>query len=243
MQRRDQLLRLRMVEGAIEQVHSHYTKRFLLFDVQFIEHPHVNDDLARLRAWLSLEAHTEPAVRFIVLLETARGHGFGKNEERAFPTYYRIEPFDEQVVLVIEHGEQALAAHITIGRSVNRVTESHVVGRDRFRDRAGRAADVKKSACDLLTGADLGKRAVLLRVQIDLDRLLIGAELHLSVHMDAVAAVSDRRKLSLPASIACAVGLPLRTADATAALARRFLPATSRADCSAARRRSNRRGC
>ena len=59
-------------------------ERFLLIDVLFVEHADVNDDLARFAARLGLKTNAEPAVRFVVLLETARRHRVGENKESAF---------------------------------------------------------------------------------------------------------------------------------------------------------------
>ena len=52
-----------MIERAVDQVHADHAERFLLVDVCFVEHAHVNDDLARLAARFGLKAHPEPAVR------------------------------------------------------------------------------------------------------------------------------------------------------------------------------------
>ena len=68
----------------MKQVHADDTEHFLLFDIGFVEHPHVNDDLARLGAGLALETHPEPAVRLVVLLETSRRDGVGKYEKCPF---------------------------------------------------------------------------------------------------------------------------------------------------------------
>ena len=54
---------------------------------------------------------------------------------------------------------------------------------------------MKKSPRHFLSGSDLSKSAVFLRVQIDLQCLFIGADVHLRVHTNSVAAVCDRRKL------------------------------------------------
>ena len=82
LERRDQFFRLVMVERAVKQIHADDAERFLLIDVRFVEHPDVNDDLARFAARLALETHPEPAVRFVVLLETARRDRVGENKKR-----------------------------------------------------------------------------------------------------------------------------------------------------------------
>ncbi len=73
-----------MIERSIKEVHADDTERFLLLDVRFVKHPHVDDNLAWFTAWLGLKSHTKPAVRFIVLFEAARRHSIGKNKEFLF---------------------------------------------------------------------------------------------------------------------------------------------------------------
>ena len=131
-------------------------------------------------------------MRFVVLLETARRHRVGKNKKRALASELRVQPLDQERVFVIEHRLQTLAADVAIGRSVNRIAESHVVGRHGFRDRSRRAADVKKSPRHFLPRADLRERPVFLRVEIDLERLLVRSHIHLRVHARIVAAASYR---------------------------------------------------
>ena len=46
-----------IVEGAVDQVHADDSERFLLIDVRFVQHPDVDNDLARLTARLGLETH------------------------------------------------------------------------------------------------------------------------------------------------------------------------------------------
>ena len=73
-----------MIKRAVNQVHSDNPERFLLLDVRIIEHAHMNDDLARFAATFLLKSNPEPAVRFVVVSETARRHRVGKNKKRAF---------------------------------------------------------------------------------------------------------------------------------------------------------------
>src|SRR5437588_6296269 len=142
----------------------------------------MNDDLARLAAGLLLETDAEPAVRLVVLLETARRHRVGEHKKCAEAAELSIETLDEQFVFVIEHRLEASAAHVAIGRSVNGIAERHVVGGHGFRDRAGSAAHMEKTAGHLLSGADLREGPILLRIEIDLERLLVRAEIHFRVH-------------------------------------------------------------
>ena len=171
-----------VVKSAIEQVHADDTERFLLFDVGFIKQPHVDDNLARWAAFLGLKSHAEPSVRFIVLFKTARCHGVRKNEKRFSPSEFSIESFHQKRVFVVEHRLKTDTTDIPIGRAVNRVAKCHVVGRHRFGDGASRAAHTKKSPCDLLARADLGKGSVLACLQINPESLFVGADFHLGVH-------------------------------------------------------------
>jgi hypothetical protein len=124
----------------------------------------VNDDLARLAPRLLLKTNAEPAVRFVVLLETSRRNRVGKNEKCALVAEFVPEPLEQEIVFVVEHGGESLAADVTIGWTVDRVAKGHVVGGHRLRDRPGRAANVEKSPRDFLSGADLRERAVLLSI-------------------------------------------------------------------------------
>src|SRR5437588_2984719 len=142
----------------------------------------MNDDLARLAAGLLLETDAEPAVRLVVLLETARRHRVGEHKKCAEAAELSIETLDEQFVFVIEHRLKTSAAHVAIGRSVNGIAERHVVSGHGFRDRAGSAAHMEKTAGHLLSGADFREGPVLLRIEIDVERLLVRAEIHLRVH-------------------------------------------------------------
>ena len=166
----------------------------MLIDIRFIEHSHVNNNLARLRARGRLETNTQPAVRFVMFLETSRRYRVGKDEERAFIPKFFFETLQQEIVLVVEHRVQPDSTYVAIGWSVNRVAESHVVSRHRLGNCAGRAADMKKTARYFLARADLGESAVLLPIEIDLERLPVRSDIHLCLHANTVAAVYDRRK-------------------------------------------------
>ena len=171
-----------MVESAVKKIHSDNAERFLLIDIRLIEHPDVDDNLARFAARLLLKTHAQPAVRFVVLLEAASRDGVGKDKKRSVVSKFFIQPFDQQIVLVVQHRLEPVATDIAVGCSVNGVAKRHVVGRYSFGDCSRSAPDMEKSSSDLLAGADLGEGPVLLRVEIDLERLLIGADIHLRVH-------------------------------------------------------------
>ena len=56
-----------IIKGAVKQVYSDYAERFLLVDVRFIEHAHMNDDLAwfALRFQLDSERPASRAIRCV----------------------------------------------------------------------------------------------------------------------------------------------------------------------------------
>src|SRR4051812_21906850 len=171
-----------MVERAEKQVHANDSQRFLLIYVPLVEHPNVNHNLAWLATGLVLETDAEPAVRFVVLLETARRHRIGKNKKCPDAAELFVEPLDQKAVLVVEHRLQPVAADVALSRSVDRVAKRHVVSGHRFGDGAGRAAHVKKSPCYFLPSANLGECPVLLRVEIYLERFLVRPQIHLRLH-------------------------------------------------------------
>src|SRR5206468_8513144 len=117
----------------------------------------------------------------------------GKNEERAFVPRCFFETLQQEIVLVVEHRVQPDSTYVAIGWSVNRVAESHVVSRHRLGDCAGRAADMEETARHFLAGADLGESAVLLPIEINLERLPVRSDVHLRLHTNTVAEVYDRR--------------------------------------------------
>ena len=100
----------------------------------------------------------------------------------------RVEALDQQTELVVEHRVEAVLADVAVARAVDGVAEGHVVGRHGLGDGAGGAADAEEPARHLLAGADLGERAVVARVQVDLQRLLMGV--HSLLHSLKSAAAS-----------------------------------------------------
>ena len=60
--------------------------------------------------------------------------------------------------------------------AVDGVAHRHVVGRHALGDRAGGAADAEEPAHHFLARADLGKRAVAARIEIDPERLGMGID-------------------------------------------------------------------
>ena len=95
---------------------------------------------------------------------------------------------------MVQHRLQPDAAYIAVSRTVNGIAECHVVSGHRLRDGSGRAAHVEKPARYFLARTNLGKCPIFLGIQIDLERLLVRADIHLRAHTNAVAAIFDRRK-------------------------------------------------
>jgi hypothetical protein len=105
---------------------------------------------------------------------TARRHGIGKDKKFDAGAPLPGQPLQQQLILVVQHALQARSAHVAIGMPVDRVAHRHVVGRDRLGNCAGRTADPEEPPRDFLPGPDLGKDAVLARIEIHLERLLVG---------------------------------------------------------------------
>src|SRR4029077_7385904 len=100
-------------------------------------------------------------MRFITLFETARRDGIGEDKERFLGPEFSIQPFDQKIVLVVQHCLEANPADIAVSLSVNGVAESHVIGGHGLGDCAGCAAHAKESACYLLSRANFSEGAIL----------------------------------------------------------------------------------
>ena len=169
----DQALGLVVLEErAVQQVHPDDAERLLLQRGLVVEHPDVQDDLARLVARVRLELHAHPAVALVAAAVAAGDHGVGEGEERRVVAALVAEPLEVELELVVEHRLQPALGDVAVGLAVDGVADRHVVGRHRLRDGAGRAPGPEEPAGDLLAGADLGDRAVPARVEVDLQRLL-----------------------------------------------------------------------
>ena len=171
----DQLAQiLAVVKCAVDQIASDDAEGFLLQDLLLVPHPDVEHDFARLAQGLGLEADAHPAVGLVRAFEILGRDRVGEDEEGRILAPQGLQPLDQQLVLVVEHGRKPLARDIARSLAVDRVAENHVVGRNRLGDRSRRPAGVEKEPGHLLAGPDLGKRAVFRPVQIDRERLAIG---------------------------------------------------------------------
>ena len=156
------------VKGAIKQVHADNPERLLLPDVLLVQHPHVNENFRGLHPGLVLKADAHPAVAFFA----PRRDCIGEHKKSGLGAALFIQSLQQQIIFIIEHGAQTLAADIAIGRPVNGVADSHVVSGDCLGHRAGRAAGPEKPPRDLLPGSDLRKSAIALRILVNALRLL-----------------------------------------------------------------------
>src|SRR5262245_19063199 len=154
----------------------------------------MDNDLTGFPARLGLKPHAKPAMRFITLFETARHNGIGEDKECFLGSKLLIQPLDQKIVFMIEHFLEPHAANVAVGRSVNGVAESHVIGRHGLGDCAGCAAHAKKSARYLLSRSNLCEGAILRCIQIDVESLLVRADLHLWVHIISLAAIDGACK-------------------------------------------------
>src|SRR2546428_13540023 len=121
-------------------------------------------------------------MRFIALFETARRNCVCENKKSFLGPEISVKPFDEKIVLVVEHSLKASAADVTIRWSIDRIVEGHVGRRHGFGYRAGCAADAKESARYFLAGAALGKGPVFGWVYIEREDLFAVGDLHLWIH-------------------------------------------------------------
>ena len=83
---------------------------------------------------------------------------------------------------MVEHCPEANAADIAVGRPIDRVTEGHIIGRHCLRDRPGSASNMKETPGHFLSRSDLGKGAVTLRIEINLERFFVRSHVHLGLH-------------------------------------------------------------
>src|SRR5436309_8895922 len=145
-------------------------------------------------ARLGLKSHSEPAMRFIALFETARRNSVSEDKKCFLIAEFSVKALDEKIVFMVEHFLETNTTDVAIRSSMNCIAECHVVGRHGLGDGAGSAADAKESARYLLAGANFSEGPILGRVQIDPERLFVGGDLHLRIHTISLAAIFDRRK-------------------------------------------------
>jgi hypothetical protein len=171
-----------MVNSSSNVIHSQHAQRLLLLKVLFVPQAHVHDDLRGLRAGLMLKANPHPAVPIFTPRVALRRDCVSEYEKLRGVPALRPQPFRQQAVLMVEHGGKSLPRNVALRLAVNRIADHHVVSRNALGNGARRAAHAEKPARDLLSGADLRKRPVLGLVQVDLQRLLMRADVFLLRH-------------------------------------------------------------
>ena len=172
--RGDEPVRLVVLEERpVQQVHPDDPERLLLRKRLDIEHPHVHDDLARLVVRLCLELHAHPAVALVAAPVAARHDRIGKREEAVLVTTLIAEPVDVELEFLVQHALEPRGRHVPVRLAVDSVANGHVIGGDRLRDGAGRAAHAEEPAHHLLAGPDLGERPVPARIEVDAQGLLM----------------------------------------------------------------------
>jgi len=102
--------------------------------------------------------------------------------EPAISSQHAIQPLQKEIEFVRKHGFQPRATHIAIASPINRITESHVIGGNRFCNRSGCTTNGKKVSSHLLTRADFGKRAVEPLLHIDTKCLALNPSINLMLH-------------------------------------------------------------
>ena len=168
-QRSDEMYRIvREVKRAINQIHTCQAQRFLLLDGDRVEHFDVQNQFRDLAPWLGLESNAEPAVPRCPVRVRLRGGSVREHEECGLLAAGLIEALHQALEFMIQHGFQALAADIVLGRAIHSIADGHVISGYRLGDGAGPLACLEKPADHLLAGANLCKCAVLARVVIDL---------------------------------------------------------------------------
>ena len=160
---------LPVVKGCIGQVYAQPAHRFLLQGVGGVEHPHVEKNVAGRRPHGMLEPQAHPGVALVATLERAGRRGVGKDEEPRPVAPHAVEPFVQEHILMVEHLLDSFPRDIPLRLAVDGVADGHVVGGDRLRHRACRAAHGEEPAGHLLAGADLGEVAIDRVVEIDGD--------------------------------------------------------------------------
>src|SRR4030095_1654067 len=154
----------------------------------------MDNNLAWLPPGLGLKPHAQPAMPFITFFETARRDGIREDKERFLGAEFSIQSFDQKIVLAVEHCLETNTTHVAVSRSINGIAKCHVIGRHCLGDCAGCAPDAEEPARYLLSRANFSEGAILRGIQIDVEGLLVGANLHLRIHMISLTAIYGGRK-------------------------------------------------
>src|SRR6185369_807312 len=151
-----------------------------------ISHVDVEHDLVGLAAGLLLEPDAHPAVRLVGAAVVAGRDGVGKSKKAAAGAPALAKLTLELRPLALEHRLEPLPRDVARARAVEVVADFLVVRGDRLGDRAGRGAGREEPARHLLARTDLGERSEDLRVEIEVQGLLVSSEWLAAVRHDAV---------------------------------------------------------
>src|SRR5579859_4414321 len=149
-----------------------------------IEHAQMNINFRWVGAGNRLKFDPEPAVAALA----ASSNCVSKSEESCVAAALVFEPFQEQVIFVIQHGLEPPPADIALRRTIDSVADGHIVGGNGLGHGLGGSADAKEPAGNLLPGADLREGAITPGILVDPQRLLPGFELFVShIHWLSIA--------------------------------------------------------
>ena len=161
----------------MDQVQAHDAQGLLLLQIVRIKHPDVENNFVGLGTGRCLEADPHPSVGIVGRFVRAGGNGVGKSEESSLRTKFLVQSLDEEIVLVVEHLAESLAADEPGALSIDCIREGHVVGRDRLGNCSCGSAHVEEATCHFLTRPNFGKSAVDRLSHVDFEGLLVGLHL------------------------------------------------------------------
>src|SRR5260370_35498123 len=111
------------IEGAVDEVDTDGSERFLLPDAFFVEHSDVDEDFGGIGTGLGLKTNAQPAIASLA----ASGDRICEGEKGDFSAAFVFEPLEEEIVFVIEHRAKGAAAGVAFGGALNGVADGHVI--------------------------------------------------------------------------------------------------------------------
>src|SRR5262249_31880924 len=153
--------------AAVDQVDPQHAESFLLEGRAVVSQIDVEHHFRRSLLRLALEADTHPAASVFRLVIAPCGHGVGEGEEGGRIAPRATQPLEELAELVLQHGLEALPAHVARGATVDRVAHLHVIGGNGLGHRARGAAHHEEPARHFLASPDLRDGAVLASIEIE----------------------------------------------------------------------------
>jgi hypothetical protein len=128
----------------------------------------MHHDLAWFIVGPALELNPHPSMALIVSAIASSYDRVCEGKETSVITAILSQTFHVKIELPIKHGLQSPARDVSLGMTIDRVTDFHVVSGHAFGDGSGGATDTKKPPHDLLSGAYLSERSIPARVEVDL---------------------------------------------------------------------------